>query len=336
MKPLYVACVAAIVLAACDDETAPTAVSEPGDAAVKVGFLVSGDRITYPNGARIAVDEVNERGGVLGRSVELVIQMDLQAAAAAVQAAETMILTDEVVALIGPNRSSHAIEVGAVAQSHGVPMVTTAATNPAVTAAAVLTQREEVYSEGIGEFFIDHFGGLGETIVADESYEGGATDFDAQLTRIAAATPGAMFLPGLPPEVTLLTTQARALPLQDAAGEPTRSFSGRMRGTIRRCWTMKKPPSMAVSSAATFRRTRTSQAHAHSSTCISVCTGRSPPAVMRSATMRSGCSWKPQSERAVSTQTSCARNYWLPKDTPGQPTSPTITNIAIRPRARSL
>ena len=106
--------------------------------AVKVGFLVSGDRITYPNGARIAVDEVNERGGLLGRSVELVIQMDLQEAEAAVQAAETMILTDEVVALIGPNRSSHAIEVGAVAQSHGVPMVTTAATNPAVTEAGDL------------------------------------------------------------------------------------------------------------------------------------------------------------------------------------------------------
>ncbi len=252
MKPLYVACAAAIGLAACGDETAPTSIVEPGDAAVKVGFLVSGDRITYPNGARIAVDEVNERGGLLGRSVELVIQMDLQEAAAAVQAAETMILTDEVVALIGPNRSSHAIEVGAVAQSHGVPMVTTAATNPAVTAAgnlvfmaaftdqfqgrvmaqfaaetlgvtaaAVLTQRGEVYSEGIGEFFIDHFGGLGGMIVADESYEGGATVFAAQLTRIAAATPGAMFLPGLPTEVALLTTQARALPLQDAAGEPT-------------------------------------------------------------------------------------------------------------------
>ncbi len=336
MKPLYVACVAAIVLAACDDETAPTAVSEPGDAAVKVGFLVSGDRITYPNGARIAVDEVNERGGVLGRSVELVIQMDLQAAAAAVQAAETMILTDEVVvALIGPNRSSHAIEVGAVAQSHGVPMVTTAATNPAVTAAAVLTQREEVYSEGIGEFFIDHFGGLGETIVADESYEGGATDFDAQLTRIAAATPGAMFLPGLPPEVTLLTTQARALPLQDAAGEPT-LFLGAD------AWdnpTLLDNEEAAIDGSffSSHFSPDTNEPSARAFVDMyQRLYGTVPPAVMRSATMRSGCSWKPQSERAVSTQTSCARNYWLPKDTPGQPTSPTITNIAIRPRARSL
>ena len=163
-----------------------------------------------------------------------------------------MILDDDVVALIGPNRSSHAIEVGAVAQRHGVPMITTAATNPGVTAAgdlvfmaaftdqfqgrvmadfavetlgattaAVLTQRGEVYSEGIGEFFVNRFRHLGGTVVADLSYERGATDFAAQLTTIAAAAPAAVFMPGPAEEVVLLTAQARTLPLHDAAGEPT-------------------------------------------------------------------------------------------------------------------
>ena len=248
MKLLYIACVAAIAFAACSDEDP---LSSDADS-VKIGFLVSGDRITYPNGAQIAVDEVNERGGLLGRSVELVTRIEIQEAAVAVQVAETMILTDEVIALVGPNRSSHAIEVGAVAQRHGVPMITTAATNPAVTAAgefvfmaaftdqfqgrvmaqfaketlgvntaAVLTQRGEVYTEGIAEFFTAHFSGFGGEIVAEEFYEGGATDFAAQLTPIAAATPEAVFLSGLPPEVALVTKQARALPLQNAAGEPT-------------------------------------------------------------------------------------------------------------------
>ena len=250
MKLLYAAYIAVIVCAACADKTS---LSSPADGTpVKIGFLVSGDRITYPNGAQIAVDEVDERGGLLGRSVELITRINLEEAAVAVQAAETMILTDEVVALVGPNRSSHAIEVGAVAQRHGVPMITTAATNPAVTAAgdfvfmaaftdqfqgrvmaqfaketlganaaAVLTQRGEVYTEGIAEFFIAHFSGFGGAIVADEFYESGATDFAAQLTRIAATAPEAVFLSGLPPEVALVTKQARALPLQNAAGEPT-------------------------------------------------------------------------------------------------------------------
>ena len=252
MKLFYVACIAAIAFAACEDKTSLSSTAEGDGTPVKIGFLVSGDRTTYPNGAKIAVDEVNERGGLLGRSVELVTRINIEEAAAAAQAAETMIFTDEVVALIGPNRSSHAIEVGAVAQRHGVPMITTAATNPAVTAAgdlvfmaaftdqfqgrvmaqfaketlgvnaaAVLTQRGEVYTEGIAEFFTAHFSGFGGEIVAAEFYESGATDFAVQLTRIAAAAPEAVFLSGLPPEVALVTKQARALPLQNTAGEPT-------------------------------------------------------------------------------------------------------------------
>ena len=252
MKLFYAACVAAIAFTACEDKASLSSTADGDGTPVKIGFLVSGDRITYPNGAKIAVDEVNERGGLLGRAVELVTQINIQEAAVAVQAAETMILTDEVVALVGPNRSSHAIEVGPVAQRHGVPMITTAATNPAVTAAgefvfmaaftdqfqgrvmaqfaketlgvntaAVLTQRGEVYTEGIAEFFIAHFSSFGGEIVAEEFYESGATDFAAQLTPIAAAAPEAVFLSGLPPEVALVTKQARALPLQNAAGEPT-------------------------------------------------------------------------------------------------------------------
>ena len=248
MRLLLAACFAVAFLAACDDGPSPTS---PGEAdPVRVGFLVSGVR-TYLNGAMIAVDEVNGRGGLLGRTVELVVRMGLEETEAAVEAAETMIGSDQVVALIGPNRSSHAIEVGAVAQRRGVPMITTAATNPGVTAAgdlvfmaaftdqfqgrvmaefaagtlgvttaAVLTERGNVYSEGIGEFFIDHFRGSGGVIVAEESYERDATEFAPQLARIAAATPAAVFVPVRAEDVALLAVQARALPVHDAAGEP--------------------------------------------------------------------------------------------------------------------
>ncbi|MDE2772702.1 MAG: ABC transporter substrate-binding protein [Gemmatimonadota bacterium] len=250
MRPLPFACVAAVFLAVCDDGSSPTSHGEVDDTPVRVGFLVSGVR-TYLNGATIAVDEVNGRGGLLGRTVELVVRTGLEEAEAAVEAAEAMIGTDRAVALIGPNRSSHAIEVGALAQRRGVPMITTAATNPGVTAAgdlvfmaaftdqfqgrvmaefaagtlevsaaAVLTERGNVYSEGIGEFFIDRFRESGGAIVAEESYERGATEFAAQLAPIAAAAPGAVFVPVRAEDVALLAAEARALPVHDAAGEP--------------------------------------------------------------------------------------------------------------------
>ena len=102
---------------------------------VKVGFLVSGDRASYADAAAIAVDEINDGGGLLGRTLELVIRMGIEEPSVSVEAAEQMIVDAEVIALVGPNRSSHAVVVGETAQRHGRPMITTSATNPDVTRA---------------------------------------------------------------------------------------------------------------------------------------------------------------------------------------------------------
>ena len=162
-----------------------------------------------------------------------------------------MILDDNVIAILGPNRSAHAIPVSEVAQQHSVPMVTTTATNPNVTGAgdfvfmaaftdafqgevmarfavetlgltsvAILTRSNEVYTEGISEFFRANFTNIGGTIAADEFYEEGITDFTQPLERIAAAMPEALFVSGLSEEIVHVTQQARTLSLQNTAGKP--------------------------------------------------------------------------------------------------------------------
>ena len=218
---------------------------------VRIGFLAAGDRATYVDAAGIAVDEINDGGGLLGRTVELVARSGIEEPSVSVEAAEQMILDDEVIALIGPNRSSHAVVVGETAQRRGLPMITTAATNPDVTRAgdfvfmaaftdlfqggimarfareelgldgvAVLTMRGEVYTEGISEIFVSRFRGSGGTVVAEEFFDRGETDFSEPLGRLAAAGPGAVFVSGLVPEIALVTQQARSLPLLDPAGDP--------------------------------------------------------------------------------------------------------------------
>ena len=218
---------------------------------VKIGFLASGSRTTYPNGAQIAVSEINASGGLLGMPIELVTEVGIPTPDAAVAAASKMILEDGIIALIGPNRSAHAIPIGALAEAHSLPTMTTTATNPAVTdgsdfvfmaaftdayqgavmalfaaeelglsSVAMLTQSGEIYSEGISDFFVSNFSNLGGNIVAREFYEFGNIDFTEQLNRIAAATPDALFIAGWVQQVGFLTQQARALPLLNAAGEP--------------------------------------------------------------------------------------------------------------------
>ena len=220
---------------------------------VKIGFIVTGDRAPYLNGTQLAVDEINARGGVLGTPAELVSFVNTEISLPlTIRSVEEMILKDEVIAIIGPNRSTHAVAVGPIAQQHAVPMITTAATNPNVTKAgdfvfmasvtdifqgrvmaqfaieeldvktvAILTLSGDVYTEGISEFFSANINNFGGEIVASEFYESGTTDYTEPLMRIAAAKPGALFISSFSGEIAAITQQVRAIPMQNAAGEPT-------------------------------------------------------------------------------------------------------------------
>ena len=219
---------------------------------LKIGFIVAGDRAPYLNGAQLAVDEINALGGIFGTPVELVSLVNIDASLPlSIQTAEDMILKDRVIAIIGPNRSTHAVAVGPIAQRYRVPMITTAASNPDVTkagdfvfmasvtdafqgkvlaqfaikelnvtTAAILTLSGDVYTEGISEFFALNFSTLGGEIVANESYESGIMDFTEQLTSIAATQPEAFFISSFARDIAPITQQARAVPLQNAVGTP--------------------------------------------------------------------------------------------------------------------
>ena len=233
-----------LTLTGCDSEQARP---------VRIGFIVAGERPTYLRSAQLAVDEINDSGGLFGRPVELVSLVNPEASLTlSIQAAEDMILNDRVIAIIGPNRSTHAVSVGPIAQRHGVPMVTTAASNPRVTEAgdfvfmasvadtfqgrvmaqfaredlamrtvALLTLSDDVYTEGISEFFAASFSELGGDVVADVFYDDGTADFTSQLRDISALRPDALFISGFIRQIGPITRQARAIPLLDAAGEPT-------------------------------------------------------------------------------------------------------------------
>ena len=220
---------------------------------LKIGFVVAGERVTYPNGAEMAVTEINQRGGLLGTPVELIGHINKEAIPeVSAQIAEQLIVEDKIIALIGPNRSSHAVEVGPIAQRHGIPMITTTATNPNVTnagdlvfmasftdnfqgavmaqfaisdldlsTAAVITRSGDLYTEGISEFFAASFSDLGGKIAAHEFYEGETSDFTMQLKRIADTQPDALFTAGFVQDISLITQQARQIPMRNADGAPT-------------------------------------------------------------------------------------------------------------------
>ena len=221
-----------------------------GDETIKIGFIyTTPNRINSRYGAELAANELNEEGGVRSTPIELVphgvptqrlLSENISVTEYVAEIAEKLITEERVTAIAGPNRSTHAVIVGEIAQRHGIPMVTTGATNPSVTAAgdfvfmaaftddfqgkvmaqfavedleaqtaAVLTHTGDVYSEGLSQTFIDNFTAYGGEIVAEQSYMAGDTEFAAQLTAIADAAPDVVFSTGFIPEVPLAVRQAR-------------------------------------------------------------------------------------------------------------------------------
>ena len=252
-KTIVVICISVFVLTIFGCDNVKRVLTPKPEPTVKIGFVVAGERVTYPNGAEMAVTEINEQGGLFGMPVELIGHINKEAVLdVSVQLAETMIVDDGIVALIGPNRSSHAAVVGPVAQKYRIPMVTTTATNPTVTqagdfvfmasftdsfqgavmaqfakmelgitTAAIITRKGDLYTEGISEFFATNLEMLGGTVALHEFYDAGTTDFTDQLMRISNTQPDALFTAGFVQDIVDITQQARAIPMQNSNGEPT-------------------------------------------------------------------------------------------------------------------
>jgi branched-chain amino acid transport system substrate-binding protein len=192
-------------------------------------------------GVRMAVDETNAAGGVLGKKVRLVTEDDQSKPGEAATVVRRMISRDKPVAIIGEVASSRSLEAAPIAQENKIPMVSPASTNPKVTEtgdyifrvcfidpfqgavlskfklqkgwtkAAILMDVKQDYAVGLTEFFKEHFLKNGGTIVSEQSYSSGDKDFKAQLTSIRGEKPDAVLVAGYYNEAGLIAGQAREL-----------------------------------------------------------------------------------------------------------------------------
>ena len=201
------------------------------------------------DGATLALQEIEQAGWItIGDTtyrLELIIADDGGTPETAVAAANNLINQEGVVALIGPQFSSNAIPVGAVAEQARIPMISPMATAVDLTVgrdyvfrigfidsfqgqvmarfamsdldatrAAIYYNVGEAYSRGIAEIFRSVFTEAGGEIVAFESYTADALDFTEALTRIQTADPDVLFLPNYPAELVPLVQEARALGIE--------------------------------------------------------------------------------------------------------------------------
>jgi len=103
---------------------------------IKIGYLaaLTGDWAAYGQtelkSAQLAAEEINAKGGVLGKKLEIVPYDFRTRAEDAVNAVRRMIEQDKVLAIIGANGSGINIATAPVVNRAGVSQIGTVSTNP--------------------------------------------------------------------------------------------------------------------------------------------------------------------------------------------------------------
>src|SRR5258708_17723131 len=122
-----IALAAAVVGGVADGQTIKIGVNEPLTGA----FAASGTYVV--NGAKIAADEINAKGGILGKKIELVIEDNKSNPTEAAAVAEKLITSDKVPVLMGAWGSSLTLAVMPKLMEYETPMVGEASSSGKIT-----------------------------------------------------------------------------------------------------------------------------------------------------------------------------------------------------------
>ena len=107
-------------------------------------------------GYQLCVKNANEKGGVLGRRIELLVEDDQSKAGTAITVYEKLITQDKVEAILGPYSSAITEAVANVSEKHRMPMVAPLAATTSIFKKGrkfvfMLQTPAEAYSEGLVE-----------------------------------------------------------------------------------------------------------------------------------------------------------------------------------------
>jgi branched-chain amino acid transport system substrate-binding protein len=240
---LLVAGTLALALSVAKAEDIPIGVNMPLTGA----FAASGNYVA--EGAKIAVDEINARGGVLGRKLRLVVEDNKSNPSEAAAVAEKLITRDKVPVMLGAWGSTLTLatlprlmdyEVPMVVETSGADKITKSGNPYVFRIAAPAVMEAEGFRQKLGSFgirkaaflivnndwgrstqqaFVDMFKKNGVEVGVTEVMDQAAQDISAQLTRIKATDADTLIVTTAVEQLTLVLRQASGL------GLPQRMFT---------------------------------------------------------------------------------------------------------------
>lgn len=195
-------------------------------------------------GVRLAAEQLNAEGGVLGRPIEL-LELDNKSTPLGSRQSALTAVKEKVVAVVGPAWSSHSLIAGPILNDAKIPMVSNIATNPAVTkdleyvfricftdafqgqvmaqfarttlkarTAVILTNVGAEYSIDLSGIFKQFFTQKEGEVLWEAGYREKQVDFSTLLLKIKQLNPDVVYLPGYYRDSGLIIKQARLLGVQ--------------------------------------------------------------------------------------------------------------------------
>ncbi len=214
------------------------------DDSIRIGFFgpLTGNTATagqsLRNGARVAIDEINAAGGLLGKPLTLVEYDDRSSPEQAVKSAFRLVTRDRVTAIVGSLHSGNILAAAPILEEFQTPTVGSG-TSPgwlqqgyrylfrSLGNSALAVRQLALYARenGLTRIAIlhgnDEYGTTGASdlvelarehgleIATRESFTHGDRDFTGQFARIRAENPDAVFLWALGDDLGALTKQLR-------------------------------------------------------------------------------------------------------------------------------
>ena len=211
----------------------------------KIGAILplSGDAAQYgewgKRGISLAVDEINSKGGINGKKIEVVYEDDAAEPKRGVSAVNKLINVDKVKVIIGPIPSTVTLAVAPICEKAKV-VIMSSSSSPAITKAgdyifrnwpsddfegsamanyvikkkyrnvAILHINNE-YGLGVASVFKTEFSKQGGKVLITETYKQGISDMRPQLIKIKKYNPEAIYLVGHAKENGHVVKQAREL-----------------------------------------------------------------------------------------------------------------------------
>jgi len=220
--------------------------SEPIQAKIGVISIITGQGAAYgeaiTNGIKLARDEVNAKGEVL---IDLKVEDSSGKQEQALAAAQKLINSEKVVAIIGPTLSNEMMAAGPEANASGVPIMGTSTTAKGITQigkfvfrnalpesqaipaavgqavqkynikkVALLYGNDDAFTKSGFDTMKEVAGKLKLEIVTIQEFQKGQADYKAQLTKITSLKPDAVFCSALYNEGGVILAQARKMGLK--------------------------------------------------------------------------------------------------------------------------